>query len=207
MIALCLLLLAHDWVVVPGERVGPVRISTTKSELIALFGAEVVKDGEINVGEGDMHPGTLVYPDDPSQRLAILWEQGKSKRIDVCYGLRDGVCRWKTPQGVSIGTELKEIEKLNARPFKLAGFAWDYEGTIVSWEDGKLSRLFKSGELYLRLHPARPGGNSPPEAEQVRGDRFFFSSHPAMRKLNPTVYQMIVILPSAVSEHRKADRG
>jgi hypothetical protein len=180
-------------VVVPGERVGPVRASTTRSELTGLFGAEVVKDGEVNVGEGEMHPGTLVYPDDPSQRLAITWEKGQPKRIDVCYGLRDGMCRWKTPRGVSIGTTLKELEKLNGRPFKLAGFAWDYEGTIVSWEDGKMNNGFGGGRTYLRLHPARPGGNSPPEAAQVRGDRDFSSSHPAMQKLNPKVYQMIVL--------------
>jgi hypothetical protein len=193
-IALCFLLLAHDWVVVPGERVGPVRASTTKNELIALFGAEVVKDGEIDVGEGEMHPGTLVYPDDPSRRLAITWERGNLKRIDVCYGLRDGVCRWKTPQGVGIGTTLKEFEKLNGRPFKLAGFSWDYEGTIVSWEDGKLSHGFGDGRTYLRLRPApaRPGGNSQPEEDQVLGDRDYSSSHPAMQKLNPRVYQMIV---------------
>ncbi len=194
MITLCFLLLAHDWVVVPGERVGPVLASTTKSELIALFGAEVVKDGEINVGEGEMHPGTLVYPDDPSQRLAITWEKGQPKRIDVCYGLRDGVCRWRMPQGVSIGTTLKELETLNERPFKLAGFSWDYEGAIVSWEDGKLSSVFDRGRTYLRLRPSRPGGNSQPEEAQVLGDRFFFSSsHPAMQKLNPKVYQMIVL--------------
>lgn len=120
MIALCLLLLANDWLVVPGERIGPVRASTTKSELIVLFGAEVVKNGEINVGEG--------------------------------------VCRWKTPQGVSIGTTLKELEKLNGGPFKLAGFAWDYEGAIISWEEGKMSRVFDRGKTYLRLRQARPAG-------------------------------------------------
>ncbi len=194
MIALCLLLLAHDWVVVPGERVGPVRASTTKSELSALFGAEVVKDGEINVGEGEMHPGTLVYPDDPSQRLAITWEKGQPKRIDVCYGLRDGVCRWKTRQGVSIGTTLKELEKLNWRPFKLAGFAWDYEGTIMSWEAGNLSREFDRSRGHLRLRPPTPGGNSQLEALQVNGGHIFSSAHPAMQKLNPRVYQMIVLV-------------
>ncbi len=191
MIALCLLLFANDWLVVPGERVGPIRASTTKSELVAMFGADAVRDAEINLGEGDHAPGTLIYPNDQTRSLAIVWESGYVK---VCYGLDwygKKKCRWKTEQGISIGTTLKDLEKLNGRPFKMAGFGWDYSGVVHSWEGGKLSGLLGKGGVCLMLGTRR-GGRLTPEEGQMQGDGDYPSSDQALQKLNPRVYSMTV---------------
>jgi hypothetical protein len=111
--------------------------------------------------------------------------------VIICYGQSRGKCRWRTGEGITIGTPLSKIEALNRRPFRLLGFAWDYGGTVVSWSDGALQRWAGSGRLILRLEPDQTG-TALPEYLQVQGDREFSSAHPAMRKLNPTVYQMIL---------------
>jgi hypothetical protein len=76
----------------------------------------------------------------------------------------------------------------------LLGFAWDYEGTVISWAGGQF-REYSSGcdHLLLRL---RANEQTIQTAErdwrQVLGDREFSSGHPAMQQLNPRVYSMLV---------------
>jgi hypothetical protein len=95
---------------------------------------------------------------------------------------------WKTDDGIRLGTTLKELEQLNGRPFTLAGFGWDYSGTVYGWNGGELgARLERPGRVLLRLAPQ-------PNADDgaVLGEGGFPSNDPAMQALNPTVYDIIV---------------
>lgn len=195
--ALALFLFAHDWLILPGERVGPLTASTSEQELVRAVGEENVRRGPVHVGEGETEPGTFLYPDEPARRLAILWvDEGRSRPriIDVCadMGRKRENCEWRTAQGITLGTPLKEIEVMNGRPFLILGFAWDYEGTVIDWRGGKLGKPFTSGgRLLLRLAPRREAAEFPDE-RQVLGDRSFSSGHPAMQRIDPKVYAMIV---------------
>jgi hypothetical protein len=108
---------------------------------------------------------------------------------------------WKTAEGICLGSTLKEIERLNAYPFKLAGFDFDYGGTITDCGHGRLKMLgcvdrdgaFRGRLVVLRLRPSVEA-QARPDHRQVIGDRVFSSGHPAMQALNPSVYQMIVSL-------------
>jgi len=84
---------------------------------------------------------------------------------------------------------LKEIERINGKVFDLAGFGWDYSGTIYDFNGGKLDYLKKNG-LFLRLSPKIESSQTP-DYSKTLGDRNFQSSNPSMQKLNPTVYQII----------------
>ena len=99
---------------------------------------------------------------------------------------------------ISLGTSLKELEHLNGRPFRLAGFAWDYSGTVLSWDKGSLAEEFDggNGRLLLRLDPRSDSDVPQAEQSQVMGDGDFSSDHPVMQKLNPRVYQVIWQFPS-----------
>jgi hypothetical protein len=88
-----------------------------------------------------------------------------------------------------------ELERINGRPFVLTGFSYDYEGTVVSWEGGRLEKQFgKSGRVILRLsHNYKPvQGLSAEELNSVDGDRYFSSKNRVMQKIDPTVYQIVV---------------
>lgn len=193
-----LLFSAHDWLIVPGERVGPVKSNTTDSEITALFGPNNVRREKVHVGEGFFEEATLVYPDDPSRRLAIVRSpqpNGNQTAIYVCFEARNPPCRWKTAEGVSLGTTLKQLEAINRRPFLIAGFGWDWEGTIVGYPGGRLAERYEGrGRLILRLRP-KPDNPSSRVARQVLGDKFFSSGHPAMQALNPAVYQVVLEFP------------
>src|SRR5690606_29682367 len=64
----------YDRTIVPGTRAGSIGAATSHAELAAIFGADQVELGEIDVGEGFTEPGSIVFPDDPANRLEIVWE-------------------------------------------------------------------------------------------------------------------------------------
>jgi hypothetical protein len=181
----------HDWIIEPGVRVGPITASTSAEDLRKAFGASAVVDKDIDIGEGTTEPGTDIYETIPGKRLAVLWKDPATRknpsRVIVCYQLMQGDCMWRTSSGIGINTSLKDLERLNGRPFKLMGFGWDYSGTVSSWEGGTLAKA-----LLLRLMPDEAGANSE-EYRTVLGESEFLSSDPAMQKLNPKVYSMDMV--------------
>jgi hypothetical protein len=149
------------------------------------------------LGEGEYEPGTVIYPNDPTRIIEIVWKDARRKRFPKRIQLTGERSVWRTRHGISLGTRLKELERINGKPFVLTGFSWDYEGTVVSWEGGKLERDFeKDGRVVLlRLSDQTDSGVSGEDAGSVAGDRDFPSSHQVMQKINPKVYQIIVEFP------------
>jgi hypothetical protein len=152
------------------------------------FGAANVTDGEVPLGEGETEPGTILFGKDRRKRVEILWKYPKNTPAHAqVYGEKS---EWRTVRGITLGTTLKRLEELNGGPFKLAGFEWDYSGTVTSWEGGKLERDLES--INLRLEPSRKASDE--DVTQVAGESEFSSQHPIMQKLNPRVYFILVEL-------------
>jgi hypothetical protein len=186
---------SNDWKIVPGERVGPITRSSTLESLQQQFGSANVRPQSLIVSEeGIEKPAAVIYPDSPARRLAVVWGEGARTGhpalILICYQQdRAGACEWKTREGITLGSELQRLERLNGRKFRIAGFAWDYGGAVRSWNGGQLEPL-KSGGVGLQLDPD-PATLTQPEAQrnyhQVMGDHEFSSGHPAMQALHPRV--------------------
>ncbi len=179
---------AHDWLIVPGERAGPVNATTTEEELIAVLGAAHVERTEIHLTEDFYSAGIVGYPEDPEQRFEVAWGDaaaGHGRRVYI----RGTMSRWHTAEGITLGTTLRQLETLNGgRPFRLMGFEWDQSGTVVSWGEGTLRHL---GSIWISLEH-RFDGNPDPAYFQLSGAREFSSGHPAMQRLNPTIQQLVV---------------
>ena len=181
-----------DFLIVPGVRVGPVDQKSTERALLALPGAGA-KAAQIYMGEGFEEPGVVLYPDDPSRRLEVVW-RGSPPAPAFVWICRGGKvpCRWRTAAGVSMGTTLKELERLNWKPFKMSGCCFDYAGSVVSFEDGKLASYDQGLRLFLNL---RTDGLSREEIAPISGDRVISSSHPVLQKLNPRIGVMRLDFP------------
>jgi hypothetical protein len=184
----------NDWKIVPGERVGPISRASTLATLQQRFRASNVREQTIVGAEGAELRGAIVYPDNPARRLAIVWGQGEStghpEDVEICYKQESGgACEWKTAQGITLGTSLVQLERLNGHLFHLAGFGWDYGGMVLAWDGGRLEAL-QAGGLSLELLPDPKTIEQPDRLaayKQVQGDHRFSSGHPAMRALNPRV--------------------
>jgi hypothetical protein len=90
---------------------------------------------------------------------------------------------------ISLGTNLQELERLNGRPFTLAGFGWDYAGVITDSKGGTLDSSLAGIKLYL--DPGSAQYESKPYS-QVLGDRDYSSSLPPMQQMNPRVATFFV---------------
>ena len=106
--------------------------------------------------------------------------------------------QWRTGNGITLGTPLATLRRLNGRPLTLTGFGWDLGGTVLDCNGGKLAELGHESQqgrvgrtLVLRLDPPLALRDTP-AYEQVLGEREFSSDSDAMRSLNPRVYELIV---------------
>jgi hypothetical protein len=186
------------WLLLASNEKGAINSHTTRDELVRAYGKANVVDQEVDVGEGETEPGTVIFPSDPKRSIEILWQDPEKKTHAASAQVQGEASLWKAPHGISLGTSLKQLEQLNARPFRMAGFEWDYSGTVTSWENGLLATALdgEHGRVVVRLD-SRPGTNvSQQEQSQVLGDGDFSSHHPVMQKLNPVAYQIIWVFPS-----------
>jgi hypothetical protein len=190
---------SSDWLIVPGLRVGPIAANTTEAMLVEMLGSDTVKPFIAAVGEGTTVPATAVYGSDPERRIEVVWLDD-TRTVAKSVRLSGGSSKWKTKEGISLGTTLRELERLNGGPFRLSGFGTDVSGTVISSGDGRLQILGhgdpRSRNYRLLLVRLTPHQNArfPTAAQQVVGDRAFSSGHPAMQALNPSIREMIVYL-------------
>jgi len=189
-----------SWTIDPEGISGQITKTTTEADLKRIFGEQNVQDHEVYLGESNFEKGTALYPGDPQNLIAILWKDDQGKRFPkevFVGGIENGnyAARslWQTTYGIGLGMSLKSLEKINRRPFRLAGFGWDDEGTVHSWSGGILEKAFgsKSGrKVFIRLNP---DNSHLAEVRQVSGDADFSSGHPAMQTINPQIFQMIFV--------------
>jgi hypothetical protein len=183
------------WLLAAEPRNDAVHASDSEALLRERYGsANVIRD-RIDVGEGETEPATVLFPCDPARRLTVLWADTVARRRPTRVTIEGSPSRWMVIPGVSVGVHLSELERLNGRPFRLYGMQFDYSGTVNSWEGGRLDSLWRApvngGHLvWLRLRPA-PGADRKLQTE-VAGERLFSSAHPAMRALDPAVYDLFI---------------
>lgn len=184
--------------IIPGVKAGAITARTSEADLRKIYGSKNVQSGEVGLGEGETVPGTIIYPDAPDKRLEIVWKNAKTRRSPEFVQFAGEKSLWKTTQGISLGTSLKTLEQINGKDFVLLGFEWDYSGTVVSWNSGRLARSFgKTGEsVTLRLSPQTYEDKAlEKDLNAVAGDGEFSSKNKSMQKIDPKVYFVMVKFP------------
>lgn len=176
-----------------GKRFGAVTVSTTRAQIAGIYGKANVKDAEISGPEGTTFPGTVVYGKRAADRFEIIWVDPKTKRKPELVRVSDAKTRWKTSHGITIGTSLKTIEKLNGKPLTLNGFGWDLGGGVISWNGGKLAKECY-GKLLLTFDAIGEEKLTEKEASKVMGEREVRSNSPVMRKLDVRVEELALSL-------------
>lgn len=183
---------ADSWHIDPRGIEGPLTITTTESDLIQIYGKDNVEQINIGLGEGETEPGTALFPNIPLKRIEILWKDPIKRAFPKRIQITGDKTEWNTSHSISLGTTLKELEKINGRAFTLAGFGWDYSGTIYSWEGGKLeNKLDPKAGIWMRLNERTKNKVSEQEARLVMGEKEFRSDNFVMQKINPKIYQVI----------------
>lgn len=182
-----------NYVITAQGHFGDITSSTTRKDLVRLFGAANVKDGILTVAEGQTEKGTIVFPNHPEKRIEILWVE-KGLKTPQTIRISGDVSKWHLANGLILNDSLLKVEKYNQHPFKLYGFEWDYGGYVTDWQHGKMENFnSKHTHLMLRFSPAASyKGLSEKEISSVSGDGEFLSSNSTLRKMNPKISQIII---------------
>lgn len=152
----------------------------SEAELKNVFGADVQRStGYYPEGMGE-YANTLLFPGSRNQ-VEFVWKDDSITFSGLAYiEIDHDSSEWKTKEGIAMNTTLKELEKLNGKPFSFFGFGWDYAGA-TEWEGGYLDKR----KIFVRLK--LPGGNIPVEFDGLLGDRSFPSDSSLAQRANPVV--------------------
>jgi len=148
------------YTIVLGRADGSITASSTRRNLVDRYGEANVSDQDVDIGEGETEPGTVLFPKDSQRSIDIRWKDPQKKVSPKFLTIRGRASLWKTAHGISLGTSLKQLERINGRSFSLSGFAWDYSGTVLSWENGALEKEFvRKRTRDFKAQSGRASGN------------------------------------------------
>jgi hypothetical protein len=179
-----------DWLIVPGARVGAITAKSTLADVARVYGEANVRLTRVHGAESDGGSVAMVlFPDDSTRRIEVAFSDTINLRYPRMVTLRGSQSMWHTIAGVSLGTTVDELQKLNAKPFEFNGFGWDYGGQIVNWHGGVMGR---DTSMAIRLDALHLFDNKP--YRSVMGERKVSSSNRLARELRPYVGEIDVRL-------------
>lgn len=135
-------------------------------------GVDVFEEGTVE------RPYSILYPETPDQ-LLIIWEDESRSKAYQIYIEDEG--KWKTQNGISVGTSYEDLEEINNGPIKFYGFGWDYSGA-VDWNDGKMA----DSNVRVFLAPV----NAPPQS--FYGDEIIEADPEEILNLNLVVRAIVL---------------
>lgn len=153
----------------------------------------MVRDS-VYIGEGYYEKGTTLFKGTPEE-AQILWKDtlNYAKPDNVLIRPAEGkINQWLVKGGIKIGMTLQELEKINEKAFKIAGFGWDYGGFVTDLQGGKLNGKNDIANLSIRFYYNYEYEKLTPFAEKVMGEGPFLSSNPAMQSINPKIVEISI---------------
>lgn len=160
---------ADDYVL-PGE----LTRDTTRAHLEARFGAANVVPQTLDGAEGSTFEGLVLFPNDATRRAEILLPDDGSDGVSAIR-VTGETSRWKLDTGVHPGMTLADLVALNGQPIVFSGLDWDYGGSVLQWNGGKLEPD-EGGLVYRSLTLTHP--DDAPDGAYPLGDGEYRSDDP-----------------------------
>ena len=157
-------------------------------KLADAVGAKNIDFGSVSGAGGSSLNASILYPTDPKRRLEVLW-QDEAARTDTSMIVITGQSQWHAPKGLHIGLALAALEKLNGKPFKVAGFDQPDGSSVIDWLGGALADLPGDCQVGIKLvadHKATP------DALAAAAGSELMSSDATVRALKPAIGEIIL---------------
>lgn len=139
----------NEWLCVPGEKIGQITNKTTEEDLKRIYGNQNVISAKELIEEGTKEVTITYIYKGTDDEIKVLWEEGQTLKKPSWVWIRNNGSKWATPEGITIGTSLEDLQKINDDIFVFNGFRWDYGGLVTSLSQGKLSKY--NGELQITM--------------------------------------------------------
>jgi hypothetical protein len=112
--------------------------------LILRYGEEAVIQEDLYTGVEDItYKGVALHPRTPDWRIEVGFiDDPMSLGRLTLRGSKTS--RWNVA-GVTIGSPLADVQKINGKPFLVTGVDSDFSGFVVDWKGGVLGRPLPGG--------------------------------------------------------------
>jgi hypothetical protein len=117
-----------------------------------------------------------------------MWKN-ESSRANTSVIAINGQSTWTGPKGLHLGMPIAAVEKLNGKPFQLAGFDQDNSGTALDWQGGALEKIPGGCKMSVRLVPDPKASE---DARKEAGGATLMSSDAAVRAVKPTIAEILI---------------
>jgi hypothetical protein len=124
----------------------PVSAGDSAKSLMQRYGQEAVMEDNLSTGVEDItYRGLVLLPRSVDWRIEVAFADETMSRV-ARLTLRNSAkaSHWNVA-GVTIGSTLAEVQKINGKPFLVHGFDSDFSGFVVSWKGGKLDGKLPGG--------------------------------------------------------------
>jgi len=169
-----------DNTIVLGKRVGLIKPGMTSTDIERAYGKKNLKLQKLPGAEGEEIEGAKLFAE-TDRELEIIWDPEKEK-TKVVLDIRVVGKAWKFENGLKSGVTVEEVEKINGKPFQIAGFSWDYGG-YANFKGGKLD-----AKVSIRFSPS-----SDEVPDYLQGDKQLSSSDKKLRAVKPLVDEGITV--------------
>ena len=160
---------------------GPVTQTMSAGVILTRFG-DKARRGDIAVTGGAPVKGVILYPDDPTRRLEIVfWDDAQTVVESVSAGAR--AVNWTGPLGLHPGSSLEEALAANGRKLWIDGFDWDYGGYVTNSWGGRLQKA--NADCAVQIRFVLPAGAKAPGT--MTGEHLMDTSQPQVKALHPYV--------------------
>lgn len=169
-----------DNTIVLGRRVGLIKPGMSSTDIERAYGKQNLKLQKIPGAEGEEIEGAKLFAE-TDRELEIVWDPDNAKK-KVVFDIRIIGKAWKFENGLKSGMTVEEVEKINGKPFKIAGFSWDYGG-YANFEGGKLA-----AKVSVRFSPT-----TDEVPDYLQGDKQLASTDKKLRAVKPVVDEGISV--------------
>lgn len=157
--------------------------------LAQVFGTDNVAYTEVDGPDNSKLMASVLFPRDPQRRLEVLWTNDASRSGTQVIAI-NGKSAWAAPRGVKLGTSLAAVEKLNGKPFTIAGFSADGSMTAADWQGGAMLSIPGGCKIGMRFAADRRA----PEAarRQAAAAKELPSNDPNLRAVRASVAEILI---------------
>jgi hypothetical protein len=156
--------------------------------LAQVFGPLNVTFTEVDGPQNTKLMASVLYPKDPKRHLEVLWNN-EASRSGTSLVVINGQSTWTGPKGLRLGLPIAALEKLNGKPFQVAGFDQDNAGSALDWQGGALEKVPGGCKIGIRM-TADPKATE--EARAAAAGKTLMSNDAVVRAVNPKIAEILI---------------
>jgi len=156
--------------------------------LAQIYGPQNLEFSEVDGPENSKLRASVLYPKDPKRRLEVLWSN-EGSRSDTSLVAINGQSTWSGPKGLHLGMPIAAVEKINGKPFQLAGFDQENAGTVTDWQGGGLDKLPGGCKVSVRVAPDAKASEA---ARTAAAGKTLPSNDALVKAVQPKVAEILI---------------